>query len=757
MQPGRGVTALAVLLASGTVLAACASLEVVLRSNDWVGPAVLATAVVTAVSLFGVAGRWSWFGSLLAQLLALALLVWIRFPAEAYGGYGRLIETIQRHIERSVPPAPWVPELAVVIVAVVGLLVIAGNVLATRLPALVALPALTGFAIGSTFAIEPLPWYLFVAPAAGYILLLAVSARARSAGQRGHLEPEGSSPLRRGGVLALVASLALGAAVIAAAYGASSRVTAVDADGLLPRAGYEGPALITSLTGDLLRGQDTPLLRVSGPIEVGNLRTTALEVWTNGDGWTSGPIEPLPAPESSERSYFTITVDSLGYRGDFLPVPYGAASITSSLEWQYVPQTSSWYHAGAGDVGTYTVGIYNSFGLDPITSQEEIARLTDVGDLDPQVRAMAESLTSGIADNFSKVQRLRDWFLEPSHGFTYSLYLPEGTTGDPLLDFLEHRTGYCQQYASALAVMTRSLGIPARVVVGFGPGERQEDGSFLITAHDAHSWVEAYLPASGWYGFDATPPRSRIPTPTASASATMEATPSAQAEVDDALVPSAPAVNPSAGADLPVAGTGDAPAEADGTNEAHGFTDWPVLLAALGALGVGIGPSLVRQARRGARQRRARARGLGASAEVWAELTDLARDYRVPLAPGASLRRDAEEIADAARLDVATRAPIAGVVTALEREWYGRGGADRQPTGRADDGEALVALIRDVQLGLARHRFISRADRWFPRSLRPRLRGGSDNRDDDGGRGASREAPPAAGAGKPERATAARR
>ncbi len=75
--------------------------------------------------------------------------------------------------------------------------------------------------------------------------------------------------------------------------------------------------------------------------------------------------------------------------------------------------------------------------------------------------------------------------------------------GVGLLEFLtQTRTGFCQQYSSAMAVMVRTLGMPSRIGVGFRAGTRQEDGSYLVTSEDVHVWVEVLFPGYGWLQFE---------------------------------------------------------------------------------------------------------------------------------------------------------------------------------------------------------------------------------------------------------------
>src|SRR4029077_6665308 len=88
-----------------------------------------------------------------------------------------------------------------------------------------------------------------------------------------------------------------------------------------------------------------------------------------------------------------------------------------------------------------------------------------------------------------------------------TLELPRILTRDPLANFLfVRKKGHCEYFASSMAVMLRSLHIPSRIVTGFRGGEFNDlTGQYVVRASDAHSWVEAYFPGSGWISFDPTP------------------------------------------------------------------------------------------------------------------------------------------------------------------------------------------------------------------------------------------------------------
>jgi protein-glutamine gamma-glutamyltransferase len=106
---------------------------------------------------------------------------------------------------------------------------------------------------------------------------------------------------------------------------------------------------------------------------------------------------------------------------------------------------------------------------------------------------------------YAAVLALESWFRSRG-GFSYD-ESPPRRDGPPLVSFVnDTKAGYCQHYAGAMAVMLRMLGIPARVAVGFTSGTLK-DGTWLVTDHDAHAWVEVWFAGQGWVPFDPTPGR----------------------------------------------------------------------------------------------------------------------------------------------------------------------------------------------------------------------------------------------------------
>jgi len=121
----------------------------------------------------------------------------------------------------------------------------------------------------------------------------------------------------------------------------------------------------------------------------------------------------------------------------------------------------------------------------------------------------AQQVAGETSSPYAATVALETWF-RSTGGFTYSEQ-PGTTPGlPPLVGFVvDTKTGYCQHFAGAMAVMLRLLGIPARVAAGFVPGRYHGD-FWQVTDHDAHTWVEVWFRGFGWLPFDPTPGRGHL-------------------------------------------------------------------------------------------------------------------------------------------------------------------------------------------------------------------------------------------------------
>ncbi|HEY8715637.1 MAG TPA: DUF3488 and transglutaminase-like domain-containing protein, partial [Candidatus Acidoferrum sp.] len=124
--------------------------------------------------------------------------------------------------------------------------------------------------------------------------------------------------------------------------------------------------------------------------------------------------------------------------------------------------------------------------------------------LDKRIGPLAEQITERGTTPYDKAAAM-ELYLSTKYGYTLNLTGKPGD--DPLAHFLfETREGHCEYFASSMTVMLRTLGIPAREVNGFLPGEYNDlGGDYVVRASDAHSWVEVFFPGNGWVVFDPTP------------------------------------------------------------------------------------------------------------------------------------------------------------------------------------------------------------------------------------------------------------
>lgn len=137
----------------------------------------------------------------------------------------------------------------------------------------------------------------------------------------------------------------------------------------------------------------------------------------------------------------------------------------------------------------------------PAVDDEARARLTEVPPI-LGLHELAERWAGGIVDPEAKVEAIREHLLRE---YAYTRAPLDSTAEDPLPVFLfERRSGHCEYFASALAVLLRDQGVPTRVVTGFAGGE-YAGGWWQLRRSDAHAWVEVWLPERGWVGVDATP------------------------------------------------------------------------------------------------------------------------------------------------------------------------------------------------------------------------------------------------------------
>ena len=240
-----------------------------------------------------------------------------------------------------------------------------------------------------------------------------------------------------------------------------------------------------------------------------------------GDGWI--PLAPRPKAGESRGQMLQFTVLQEPMASDALFVPGRVLALRGNFTGEaggISHRRNYLYRDSTGSLSNpfhnYVSVRYTGIALLPLYEQHalenagtsyppEIAETyLQLPDLDPRIAALARSVTSRAATPYSKALAL-EAHLKSKYAYTLDL---TGNPGkDPLAHFLfERRAGHCEYFASAMTVMLRTLNIPAREVNGFLPGEYNElGGDYIVRASDAHAWVEAYFPGSGWIVFDPTP------------------------------------------------------------------------------------------------------------------------------------------------------------------------------------------------------------------------------------------------------------
>jgi len=285
----------------------------------------------------------------------------------------------------------------------------------------------------------------------------------------------------------------------------------------------------------------TTMLEVRSRTRPSYLRAAVLDDFSD-NRWQIGPLRPsdfLEPPAAFRGGYAKRSVVTISARfdsplvGGSVPVRFAAsapivesgpgfASEPAGLEpgfrytvWSYSPQASAValaqvpaaYPQELVDDGMLEVGVgvrapvFGTPGGE--TDLRHELEASGMADYLPLARA-AQRITRGAKSPYEAVLDLERWFLIGG-GFRYSDH--PRVVSPPLVGFVtQTRSGYCQYFAGAMALMLRDLGIPARVAVGFGGATRDRAaGTWVVTDRDAHAWVEVWFRGYGWLPFDPTP------------------------------------------------------------------------------------------------------------------------------------------------------------------------------------------------------------------------------------------------------------
>jgi hypothetical protein len=348
--------------------------------------------------------------------------------------------------------------------------------------------------------------------------------------------------------------LALGAVALVVALVAPGALPGYGADAWVDLGGTSDPRgyqPIVDVSDRLKLPEERDVLRVLAP-QRSYLRLAGLDSF-DGFTWRLGPSgdgsyrpeagslfaarDVLPPEEpAAETQPIFVDVEVLELENIYVPVPYQPVQILGPNRGDMVWSTeggflATWDTVDGELAGQPRVGVRQGFEyrvqaarptptfeqLTEVTYDEAtLARWTQLPRDYPALREQAEEVFAEV-DAETTVERalaLQDWFARDG-GFTYDLDVPALRGDDALERFvLEDRVGYCEYFATGMAVMLREAGIPARVAVGFLPGtvsqeadpdEGRELTEFTVSTRDAHAWVEVLFPGYGWVTFEPTP------------------------------------------------------------------------------------------------------------------------------------------------------------------------------------------------------------------------------------------------------------
>lgn len=680
----------------------------------------------------------------LGQLVLLGLLVTVLFTSSgiagilpgptAVGEVHDLLNGAGVQIRDKTVPVDATPQLEVLLVLLLGAaaVVVDGLVAGLQAPAGAGLVLLTMVAVPASLVDTLLPWWSFVLGALALILLLLADGPQRvprsgpAAGTAGLRSPAVA------GVLVL--------AVVVGLLGGSSAL-GVGTQGRLPGTGGGGGVGLnpfTELRGQLDQPRTTDLFTVQGLADPTYLRALALDTFVANQGWVLDKAtkdQPATAALTGSATVGTsvdVTVVPQRYTDRWLPSPGTPVRVRGTT----APLTGFYYDRSVGTLFTASPRPLPGYQVQAVvpggtaaqlraagsptvnTSTAPAARFYDTGGIDARVAQITAGLVPVGTDALDAAVLLTDYFRTPANGYTYNLRTRAGSGGDALVDFLTTgKSGFCEQYASAMAAMLRTLGVPTRVGVGFTAGTGDEH-SREVTTDDAHAWVEVYFTGYGWVQFDPTPltdGRGVVPAYVRQA----QQDPGGAAPTRSVAVPA-----PSTAAvpkDVPGAQRPNLPRDAAGTTPAA--VDTPLLTPARALVTLGflvvlvvvlVGPVAARSLRR---RRRLTDAGPGA---LWDEVLDSIADHGFTVRGHETPRTTAERAIRELGLDSGAASSLHQVLDAVEDSWYGPGAP-----GAASSGGTVLLLTRSpaeaattLRHGLRTTAKVGWRQRWWPPSLR---------------------------------------
>ncbi|WP_432562797.1 transglutaminase family protein [Kineococcus sp. SYSU DK003] len=574
-------------------------------------------------------------------------------------------------VQRYSVPAVDLRGLRLLLVAGAGLVAFAVDLFAVTLrrPALAGIPLLAVMAVPLALAPGGSSAVAFVLAGIPFLVLLAGDRRGgwlRSGARVGAPGRAATGRSVAGVTASATAAVALVAAVAvpAAVPGLDERPLTIDT----------GPGDTIAVINPILnlkaslgaRSDATIITYTTDEPDPAPLRIVTADVF-DGETWAPSTgadiprsqrvqdgLAPAPGMSDAVRNASTVRSTGISIRGldqTYLPLPYPSVRVDISGEWLY--ETDSLNVVGDGE--TTRGRQYTATHLEVTPTEAELRSAPEPPeDLWERYTALPESLpavvgdtarevTAGASDAYERAAALQRYF-RSTGGFTYSTTAPNDGGADAVATFLAEKSGFCVQFASAMAVMARSLDIPARVAIGFLPGDESSDGRWRISAQDAHAWPELYFEGVGWTRFEPTPATRTGQSPTWTTPLTPISTAAPSTSASAAAAPTATA--PSASASTSTSTTSAAAGQEQLTGWDRVWAlPWGWILGALLLVVALLTPWV--SATLLSRRRWARVHDTATSAEAaWAELGDRVHDLGVSWPPSTTPRQRAAGLSE---------------------------------------------------------------------------------------------------------------
>ncbi|MEV6490892.1 DUF3488 and transglutaminase-like domain-containing protein [Actinoplanes sp. NPDC051633] len=537
------------LVAASATLLAAAPLSAIFESYTWLMQCIVAVGLIAGAAVVARTLRLPTWAQALGMVVTLLFVLTWMFPSgeellalipgpDTFTHFGELFAQAGEDTRNYGVPVPDREALQFITVLGVGGCAVVVDMLTVvmRKPALAGLPMLAIYSVPVAIYIDSVPAVPFIIGAVGFLWLLVADNvdRVRRFGRRftgdgRDVDVWEPSPLaaagRRLAAIGVAVAVLLPLVTPGLTTGLLSRLTQVgggSGNGGFGGGGSGKVNLFASLSGSLNETETRQMLKVTtNEADPFYLRLGVADV-VNEKGFAnrtpSGrPINRgVPDPRDVRKpglNYreFRATVQIEDLNMAFAPV-YASPIASEDLgAWSYdlgsqVVFSNRTTTKDKEYTFDYVRARYSAEALrqaDPLSEGSPLRPQIDVP-RDKFVDDLVKELTKGKTTEYDKVRAIYNYF-SADNQFKYSLQTSTGTSGSEIASFLQAKVGFCQQYAAAMAWMTRAAGIPARVAFGFTRGADREGNTWTVTNRNAHAWTEVYFEGYGWVPFDATP------------------------------------------------------------------------------------------------------------------------------------------------------------------------------------------------------------------------------------------------------------